>query len=196
MPAIIIRATKPDAIALDDLFLAFRAPTTLLLDYGGARRSVKKAIVILYHVVQLSRGARACATRKKNFFLNPMRAYKRTTKSWKVFCGSLPSKRYHRFCHFYPFIPKRIPPGRHFSPAYRRNPCSLEFQFRLKIKLICATRDGFQKKNQPPISKGKLARVFRSNHISFCPRIPTLVNKPRLDTSPILRLQSARCLEV
>lgn len=54
VPAITIRATKPDAIALDDLFLAFLAPATLLLDYGGARRSVKKAIVILYHVVQLS----------------------------------------------------------------------------------------------------------------------------------------------
>ena len=61
-------------------------------------------------------GMRVRVPREKDFSLNPMRAYKRPTNPWKVICGSLPSMRYHRFCHFGPFIPKRIPPAVTFSP--------------------------------------------------------------------------------
>lgn len=112
-------AEEQRALALDDLFLGFRASATLLLNYGVAKGVVKKAIVYLISrgaVLPIIEGyACACATRRI-FFSKPMRANKagRPTKSWKVFCGSLPSMRYHRFCHIYPFIPKRIPPGRYF----------------------------------------------------------------------------------
>lgn len=47
-------AEEQSAIALDDLFPAFRASVTLLLDFGAARRLVKKAIFTSYHAVQLS----------------------------------------------------------------------------------------------------------------------------------------------
>lgn len=52
VPAIIIRPTKPDATALDDLLpWPFGLQLyTLPLDYGLTRRSVKNAIAILYVV--------------------------------------------------------------------------------------------------------------------------------------------------
>lgn len=91
-----------------------------------------------------------------------MRAYKKPTKFWKVFCGSLPSIRYHRFCHFYPFIPKRIPPGRQFLPCLPEKPVFLIIP--VSLEFICATRDGFQK-NPTPSSRRE------SWHEFFCPPI-------------------------
>lgn len=89
--------------------------------------------------------------REKDFFLNPMRAYKRPTKSWKVFCGSLPSMRYQRFCHVYPFIPKRIPPGRHFLPCLPEKPVFVRVPVSLEDETyLCHQRRVSKKKPTPP----------------------------------------------
>ena len=72
---IYVRAIGPKnsvRLPLDDLFLGFPAPTTLLLNYGVAKVVVKKAIVYLISwgaVIPIIGGhACACATRRIFFF--------------------------------------------------------------------------------------------------------------------------------
>lgn len=167
----IIRATNPDATTLDDhSFLGLSDSSYDMYNFfsitglpGDQSRRQLLYYIMWCNYLHDREGMRVPVPREKDFSLNPMRAYKRPTKPWKVFCGSLPSMRYHRFCHFYPFIPRRIPPGRHFlSSAYRRNPYSLEFQSRLKVKLICTTngRTGFNENPTPPSQRESWHKFF------------------------------------
>lgn len=65
--AIIIRATKPDALALDDLFLGLSGASYTCSRLRGCQAISQKAIVILHQVVQLSSCACLCHA-KETFF--------------------------------------------------------------------------------------------------------------------------------